>query len=213
MNDPMFDVKEVLVDSSIRFVDDRPLKALKGQNVFRIDLNRLHRQIASQYPQIAQLRIVRQFPHIIKVLAKKRDILLQVQTRGRYLIVDKEGVTMFYAGQPLPSVPLVQGVPIERHRVVLGTSPPIKELTLVVNLFGQLKSHPSTSRLRVLSVEAGNLSKVELTVMPHIRIIVDEDDLATEVNMLEVLLQNGKINWSQVQYIDVRFREPIINAS
>ncbi len=211
-NDPMFDVKDVLVDQSIRFIDERPLKALKGENIFSIDLKRLHRQIVHQYPQIAQLRIVRQLPNTIKVLAKKRDILLQVQTKGKYLIVDTEGVTMFYTGQPL-SVPLVRGVPIERRQVVLGTASSMKELNLVVNLFHQLKSHPYTSRLRVLSVEAGNLSKVAFTVMPNIQIIIDEDDLAAQVNMLEILLQNGKVNWGQVKYIDIRFREPIINAS
>ncbi len=208
----MFNVKNVFVDQSIKFIDDRPLKALKGQNIFSIDLRKLHRQIANRYPQIAQLRIIRQLPDTIMVLAKKRNILLQIQAHNKYLVVDTEGVIMFYVAAPLP-FPLVRGIPLERSRIVLGTVSSIKELNLIVELFKQLKAHPHTSRLKVLTVEASNLSKIELTVMPNIQIIIDQDDLASKVDMLEILFQNGKINWGQVKYIDIRFKEPIINTN
>ncbi|MBI3602284.1 MAG: hypothetical protein HY209_05260 [Candidatus Omnitrophica bacterium] len=209
---PLFDVKQVLVDQSISFIDHRPLKALKGQNIFSVDLAKLHRHIAAEYPQIAMLRIVRQLPDTIKVLAKKRDILLQVQVHGKYLVVDTEGVSMFYTSQAL-AFPVVRGVPFERNKVVLGVASSIKELNLVVELFGQLKLYPHTRQLKVIMVEAGNVSKIELTVMPHVQIIIDQEDLAAKINMLELLLQKGKINWSQIKYIDVRFKEPIISEN
>ena len=211
-NDPIFDVKDVQVEQSISFIDVGPLKGLKGQNIFTVDLVKIHRHIAHQYPQIAQLRIVRQLPDTIKVLAKKRDILLQVQAHNKYLVIDTEGVTMFYTTERW-AFPLARGIPLEKDKIILGAVASIKELNLVVDLFRQLKSHPHTSRLKVVEVAAGNLSKIELRVMPNIQIIIDQDNLAAKVEMLEVFLQNGKINWNQVKYMDVRFKEPIIGQN
>jgi len=211
-NAPIFNVKNVEVEQSIKFIDDRPLKALKGQNILSIDLKRIHEQIANRYPQISQLRIIRQFPDTIMVLAKKRDILFQVQVRKKYLVVDTQGVTMFYSASPL-ACPLVLGVPLEKKRIVMGTVSTSKELNTVVDLFEQFKIHPHTSRLKVLTVQAENLSKIELMVMPNIQIIIDQEDLPAKVDRLEVLFKNGKVNWSLVKYIDVRFKEPIINET
>ena len=209
---PMFNVKEVMWDQSISFMDPKPLNELKGQNIFRVDLVKLHQRISNKYPQISQLSVVRQLPDRIEVLAKKRDILLQLVAHNKFLIVDTEGVTMFYTGSPVP-FPVVRGIPIEKSRIVLGAPSTSKELNLVVDLLRQLKSHPHTSRLRVMSIEAGNLSKIQLLVMPNIQIIIDQDSLAAKVDMLEILFQNGKINWGQVKYIDIRFKEPIINEN
>jgi cell division septal protein FtsQ len=209
---PLFDVKDVLIDQSISFIDSRPLKALKGQNIFGIDLVKLHRQIAGNYPQISQLRVVRQMPDIIKVLAKKREILLQVEIHSKFLIVDMEGVTMFYTPTPLP-YPLIKGIPLARNKIVLGAPTTNKELKLIIELLAQLRSHPRTSRLKLLKIDAGNLSKIQLLVMPNLQIIIDQDDLSAKVRMLEILFENNKINWNHVKYIDIRFKEPIINET
>lgn len=208
----MFKVKDVLVDQSISFIDSKILTGLKGQNIFSIDLNKIHKRISEQYPQISQLSVIRQMPDTIKVLAKKREILFQVQAHNKFLIVDNEGVTMFYTASPL-AYPLVKGVPLQRYKVILGLVAPIKEIALTAELLKQLKSHPHTNRLRVITVDAANLSKIELTVMPNIKIIIDQEDLSQKVGMLDIILQNGKINWKNVKYVDIRFKEPIINET
>ena len=209
---PMFDIKDVMVDQSISFIDHRPLRELKGQNIFSIDLVKLHQQITKQYPQISQLRVERELPDTIKILAKKRNLLLQVVAHNKYLIVDTEGVTMFYTLSPVP-FPIVKGISLEKSKIILGAPSTNKELNLVVELLQDLKSHPNTSRLKIISIDASNLSKIQLLVMPNIQIIIDQDALSAKVAMLEILFQNGKINWGQVKYIDIRFKEPIINEN
>lgn len=211
-NAPLFNIKDVMIDQSISFIDHRPLMRLKGQNIFSVDTNKLHRQLSQQYPQISQLRVVKQMPDIIMVLAKKRDVLLQFQVKHRYLVVDTEGVTMFYAPSPL-SVPLVKGLALENVRIILGASSNVKEVNLMVDLIRQFKAHPQTSRLKIVAVDASNLSKIQLTVMPNIQIITDQEDIARKIDMLEILLNNGKIKWNQVKYIDLRFKEPIIKEN
>ena len=211
-NDNMFDIKDIKVDQSISFIDAKLLTGLKGQNIFSVDLNKIHQRISNQYPQISQLRVMRQLPDSIIVLAKKRDIFFQVQAHNKILIVDTEGVTMFYTAQPM-AFPMVIGVPLQRSKVTLGLPSTIKEISIACELLKQLKAHEHTSRLKVISMQVSNLSKIEMTVMPNIQLIIDQDDLVQKVEMLEFLFQNGKINWNNVKYIDVRFKEPIINET
>ena len=75
---PLFEVKDVMIDRSIQFIDLRALKDLKGSNIFKIDIKKIDRQIAQEYPYIAQLRVVRQLPDRILILAKKREPLMQI---------------------------------------------------------------------------------------------------------------------------------------
>src|SRR5471030_2038553 len=72
---PLFEVKDVMIDKSIQFIDLRALKDLKGANIFKIDIGKIDRQVAQQYPYIAELRVLRQLPDRILVLAKKREPL------------------------------------------------------------------------------------------------------------------------------------------
>src|ERR1700689_29081 len=99
---PLFEIKEVMIDRSIQFIDQRSLKDLKGQNIFKVDINKVDSQIAARYPYIAQLRVVRQLPDRILVLDKKREPLMQIYFKKKYLTLDTEGVALYYTLQPMP---------------------------------------------------------------------------------------------------------------
>ncbi len=116
---PLFAVKDVMIDKSIQFINLRALKQLKGSNIFKIDIKKLDRQITQEYPYIAQLRVVRQLPDRIMILAKKREPLMQIYFKGKFLLVDKEGVALYYSAQPA-DLPQVHGIPLERNWPVLG---------------------------------------------------------------------------------------------
>ena len=44
---PLFEVKDVMIDRSIQFIDLRSLKDLKGNNIFKIDIKKIDRQITA----------------------------------------------------------------------------------------------------------------------------------------------------------------------
>ena len=92
----MFEIKDVMIDRSIGFIDLRALKDLKGTNIFKVDIKKIDRQIAQRYPYIAQLRVVRQLPDRILILAKKREPLMQIYYKKKYLLLDTEGVALYY---------------------------------------------------------------------------------------------------------------------
>ncbi len=206
---PLFEVKDVMIDRSIQFIDLRALKDLKGNNIFKIDINKIDRQIALNYPYIAQLRVVRQLPDRILILAKKREPLMQIYFKKKYLILDTQGVALYYTREPAV-LPQVYGIPLEREWLFLGRAIHGPELSKVVDILNSFKASPYLRRWRIHAVQAGNLSKIDLVVGADMHVILDQDDTQDKIELLQMLISANKINLNQVKYIDLRFKEPVI---
>ncbi len=206
---PLFEVKDVMIDRSIQFIDLRALKDLKGTNIFRVDINKIDRQIAERYPYIAQLRVVRQLPDRILILAKKREPLMQIYYKKKYLLLDTEGVALYYTLQPA-LLPQVYGIPLERSWLFLGGHLRGQELSKVVDILNMFKASPYLRRWRIHAVQAGNLSKIDLLVGENMHVILDQDDTQDKIELLQMLISANRINLDQVKYIDLRFKEPVI---
>jgi len=206
---PLFEVKDVMIDRSIQFIDLRSLKDLKGNNIFKIDIKKIDRQIAENYPYIAQLRVVRQLPDRILVLAKKREPLMQIYFKKKYLIVDTQGVALYYTLGPA-LLPQVYGIPLERGWLFLGRAIRGQEISKVVDILNMFKTSPYLNRWRIHAVQAGNLSKIDLIVGENMHVILDQDDTQDKIELLQMLISANKIDLNKVKYIDLRFKEPVI---
>ena len=198
-----------MIDRSIGFIDLRTLKDLKGTNIFKVNIKKVDRQIAQQYPYIAQLRVVRQLPDRILILAKKREPLLQVYFKKKYLVLDTEGVALYYTLQP-NALPQVFGVPLERGWLFLGGHIRAQELSKVVDILNSFKISPYLKRWRIHTVQAGNLSKIDLLIGENMHVILDQDDTQDKIEVLQMLISANKIDLNKVKYIDLRFKEPVI---
>ena len=208
----LFTVHDVMIDSSIQFIDVADLRRLKGRNIFKVDINKLQAKIQQQYPQVAELRVMRELPDRIKVLAKKRDILFQTMWKGKMLLVDAEGVAMYYTLKAV-DLPLVQGLLGPQAKVSSGYPINVKSLGLVLGIIHNLKAHPHTAGLKVTSMDITNLAKINVVFSVGLRIILDEDQYGLKLGMLEMLMAQRKIDFVRVKYIDLRFHEPVLGEN
>jgi cell division septal protein FtsQ len=206
---PLFEVKDVMIDRSIGFIDVRALKDLKGANIFKLDIKKIDHQISQRYPYIAQLRVVRQLPDRVLILAKKREPLMQVYFKNKYLLLDTEGVALYYVLQPA-ALPLVYGIPIERDWLFLGGHVRGQELSKVVDILNMFKQSAYLRHWRIHAVQAGNLSKIDLLVGENMHVILDQEDTQDKIELLQMLISSNKIDLNKVKYIDLRFKEPVI---
>jgi cell division septal protein FtsQ len=206
---PLFEVKEVMIDRSIGFIDLRALRDLKGTNIFKIDIKKIDRQIIQRYPYIAQLRVVRQLPDRVMILAKKREPLMQIYFKKKYLLLDTEGVALYYILQPAV-LPQVFGIPLERDGLFLGGHIHGQEISKVVEVLNMFKASACLKRWRIHAVQAGNLSKIDLSVGENMHVILDQDDTQDKIELLQMLISANKIDLNKVRYIDLRFKEPVI---
>lgn len=207
----LFVVRDVTIDASLQFIDMADLQRLKGRNIFKIDIKRLQNRIKTQHPQISQLRVTRELPDRIKISAKKREALFQTFFKGKTLLVDAEGVAMYYISGVL-DLPTVQGALSPSSRVVLSASLPQSSAALAASIIRGLKSRPHTARLKIVSLDVSNLSKIDV-VLAGLHVILDQENYSSKLDMLEMLLAQRKIDFAQVKYVDLRFNEPVLGEN
>jgi len=208
----LFRVHDVVIDPSIRFIDVSELRRLKGRNIFSVDITKLQARIKAQYPQISDLQVMRDLPDRIRVLAKKRDALFQTPVKGRVLLVDADGVAMYYVNEPV-DVPVVRGALPAPAKVVLGAPLAAKPVVVATGIMRGFRSHPRTASLKVASVDVENLSKITVLLASGMKVILDGDNYTRKLDVLEMMMAQKKVDFTQVKYVDLRFTEPVLGEN
>jgi cell division septal protein FtsQ len=207
---PLFAIKAVTSTPDVQFVQPRVLRELQGRNIFAVDLKHMHNEIRMLYPQIYDLRIERRFPDTIHVVAKKRDAYAQVLVKQNYLTIDNDATVIFADKKPLPQMVLIKNGKLEKYKIFLGTKLDTPEVLGGLDLIQAFKSNPGLSKYPISDVDVANLSKITFSIGPELQVIVDRDDMAKKLDMLAFLIAQKKLNFLEVKYIDLRFKEPIV---
>ncbi len=59
-------------------------------------------------------------------------------------------------------------------------------------------------------MDVDNLSKVSFNIGPMLEIILDKEDSARKLELLVSLISQKKLDFREVKYIDLRFKEPVV---
>ena len=207
---PLFRIQEVTTDPDVQFLQAKILGRLRGQNIFSIDLNRLHREIRSLFPQIYDLGIERRFPDTIHINAKRREPFAQVLVKQNYLTIDEEGVVIFIDHKPAPKLPLIKNSNLEKRRVLLGSKLATLEIKAAIATLEAFYNNNGLSKYPISEIDVENLSKISFNIGPTLEIILDKDDIAQKLEMLVFLIAQKKLDFREVKYIDLRFKEPVV---
>ena len=207
---PLFRIQEVTADSDVKFLETKILGRLRGQNIFTADLNRLHREIRSVFPQIYDLSVERRFPDTIHINAKRRDPFAQVLVKQNYLTIDEEGVVIFVDRKAAPKLPLIKNSHLEKRRVLLGMKLATPEIKTAIETIQAFYNNNGLSKYPISDVDVENLSKVSFNIGPALQIILDKDDISQKFETLVFLIAQKKLDFREVKYIDLRFKEPVV---
>lgn len=207
---PLFAIKAVTTSADVEFLQPRVLRQYQGVNIFAIDLKRVHKEIRSIYPQIYNLRVERHFPDTLHVIAQKRDAFAQVLAKQNYLTIDKDGVIIYVDKKPLPGLVLIKTAKLDKYKMVLGSKINVPEIMAGMDTIQAFKSNAGISRYPISDIEADNLSKITFNIGPELQIIIDKDEIPQKLGKLSFLIAQKKLNFHEVKYIDLRFKEPIV---
>jgi len=206
----LFVVKEVLYDPSLEFIRTKLVAGLVGRNLFAIDAGKIHRQLELQYPQIANLRVVKRYPNQILIIAKQRVPFAQVKFGQDTVIVDKEGVALTIFSTVDKSLPLIMGFKNVKAKIAMGRVIQDKNLWLALKLLKLFQKIPLLSKYKVVQVDINNPSQIYIFLLENFKIIVDNENVEQKLRFLGLLLSEGKLELNKVQYIDLRFKEPVL---
>ena len=208
--DPMFTVKEVMLEPALVFMKSDELLWAKGKNIFLVDINRIERKLRFQYPQIAHLKVCRKFPDQIFVSATKLNAFVQLRIKDNFFAVDPQGIVLSVTKRPFEMLPLVKGIRLQQSKIILGRALKDEQLSLAVNVVNLFPKIFNRSQLRVSEIDISNSTKIEALLTNNLKIIIDENNIADKINMLRTLLVQNKIDLKTVAYIDLRFPQPIV---
>lgn len=208
----LFEVADVDVERSIEFIDRNYSVALKGQNIFKVDLNMLHQRIKRQYPQIADLHIIKEMPNHIKITAKKRNPAFVFVLKGKYLLVDAQAVAMYYVDKP-GDLPIVFGPFGTRLKFTMGSAITWEYVQDALNIIKVFSSQQQMARLKLTEIDLSNRSRYVLTCSNGFKVFLDQENYKTKLNILNVLLTQRKIDFNAAKYVDLRFNEPVLGEN
>lgn len=207
---PIFKIREVVSDQSLQFIRTRTLDRLIGQSIFDVDLYAVGRRLQVEYPQIDHLRIFRQFPNRIYVDAVRRDPFAVIVSRKQPVLIDKDGIVLALNIPANHRLPLVTGIVSEQSALV---GKPLRgtDLLLAITIIKSVKENPHLESMPITDLDLTNLSQIQCVLANGMKIILEEEKVQQKIAMLGIVVSQGKIKPEELNYIDLRFKEPIIN--
>jgi len=209
-NSSMFKVREVVSQKSLQFIHSRTLDRLVGQSIFDVDLVAVQKKIQGEYPQIDQLRLYRQFPNRIYVDAIRRDPFALIMTRQQKILVDKDGTVLTLTAPSNTRLPVITGLNIDQVAV---SGKPLKhsDVGLAISIIKTVQENPHLESMPVVNLNLTNLSQIQATLANQLKIILAEDKVDQKIMMLGVFIKQSGIKPENINYIDLRFKEPILS--
>ncbi len=204
----VFRIDEVVKIPSLQFIQSRSLDRLLGQNIFRADLKDTERRLKTEYPQLDRLRIVRMLPNRIAVIAEKREPFAVIVLKNQDILVDDTGVIITMNASGNESVPQVIGV---NDVSVLRQDRPLssQKISVGFSVIAALGANDSLRKFKLHWVDVTNLSQIRLQ-MNGMEVVLDHSGIDQKIQTLALLLSDTGIALEQINYLDLRFREPII---
>jgi len=207
---PIFKVREVVSHDSLRFIRSRTLDRLIGQSIFDVNLHLVQKRLQDEYPQIGHLRLYRQFPSRIYVDAVRRDPFAVVSTRRQQILIDKNGVALALTPSVNNNLPVISGISLDQA-AVNGKLLKHPDVELAINIIQSVRNNPHLESMPVVTLDMTNLSQIQCTLINQLKVIMSVENIQQKITMLGIFIKQSGIKPEDINYVDLRFKEPIIS--
>ncbi len=210
-NSHYFQIALVSKDPALNFINDGNLEKLIGKNIFDVDLVDLQKNLLAQYPQVAQLRVVRRLPNQLMIVARQRHPFVEIQLKNRAFTLDQHGFILFSTPVAQGTLPVILGIKETNQRFAIGVPIQSEEMESALNIVRIFKSTPSLLSYQLSKIDIESLAKINLCLSNNLNVIIDSQRVEDKLKLLTFVLTHGGIRLEEIQYIDLRFQEPILS--
>ncbi|MBU0469681.1 MAG: FtsQ-type POTRA domain-containing protein [Candidatus Omnitrophica bacterium] len=205
-----FKVKTIVIDPSLQFINKDDLVRLKGKNIFLIDLKAFENKLNKKYPQVSHLKLVKRFPDQIVIAAKKRLPIVQVNIDDEFCVLDSNGVALEIINKMDKKITLISGTKFKKFTPVLGLPLSSERVNIALNIANVFKSQKELITYSIEDINVSDLSKIKILLNNGLEVLVDKDKVSKNIRVLSLVLSQRQIDFKEVKYLDLRFKEPII---
>jgi len=205
-----FNIQSVDIDPSLQFINKRDLRGVKGKNIFAVDIKEVQRQLSHKFPQASELKVNRRFPNQISVIAKQRMPFVQIRIQDQFAVLDKEGVILSLQNNIDRDLPDIVGTKLNNPKIILGLPLRGPDLSMALKIIRLFVANDSLEAYRIAKINTDNLSKIYCTLNNGIDFIIDREKMAQKIRVLGIVLAQDHLTLKDIQYVDLRFKEPIV---
>lgn len=205
-----FKVKSIVVHPTLKFISEYDFTRYKGENIFKIDLKSIEDRLVKKYPQLSYLKVSRRLPDQLLFIAKKRYPFAQIAINDRIIIMDQESVVIANNSELVDKLPLISGMKDSKLKYAMGLPIGSRNISVALNILSVLKDNNIITDFNNVDINVQEISKIIITMDNKMQIILDKDKIDEKVKVLGVIFAQEKIDFKQVKYIDLRFKEPYI---
>ena len=186
---------------------------VRGQWLWAVDLTTLASALKSQAPDAKQVRVVRVPPDTLRVEVTARQPVGQVQL-GQWHAVDDRGY-VFPVKQPqaVEGLVVLKGVTRADAPLKIGRENETERLQLALRLATQMQHSPMIrAGHRLTTIDVTNPQQLVLILNGETEVRCGaEEELQAQLERLRVVLRKLARQDMMVDYIDVRFEDPVVH--
>ncbi len=206
----IFTIKDIQKEPSLQFVRSQTLDQIMGENIFSVDLRSIQRRLQRQFPEVDKLRVSRKFPDTICLSARKREPFAVLMSHQHEILLDEDGYVLSFDTLPSSRYPVIQGFS-GQTKFVLGRPLRGEAIHLALKIIAEIRAQDPAFDWPLSQIDISNLSQITLLFSNDLTIIFDREHVPQKVQTLAVLLHQGKLDYQNINYIDLRLKDPIIS--
>lgn len=208
---PLFRVRDVVMDPGLHMIDSGILEKFKGRSIFQVDIAALQKTLRVRYPQIDRIRVLRRFPNALLIVAQPRQPYAIVVAGDRAVIVDEQGVVLSLSAEDPPPLPRITGLEA-LAAPALGQPVRRKDLSVGISIIQAIAARDRWKITDIKDVDVSNLSMIPLNLNNGLQVIMDQEQVKYKVRQLDIVLNQLQLDLKEVNYIDLRFKEPVLGT-
>lgn len=207
----MFNVKDFQIVSEIDRGQFPELDSFKGENVFKVNLKHLETRLRLRYPRIGGIRVLRHLPDQLSLSGYMRQPIALTEVSGNTRLLSRDGYVVATVTEGHDNLPFVLGL---KGRVVsLGAKIHDPHFDFVLQATDIVAKDPILSDLEWRSIDIEDPVRLSAVFKKDgflIKVFLDEKGLTPQLEVLSTMLSKAGLNLASVDYIDLRFDEPVI---
>lgn len=184
-----------------------------GQNIFKINLRKEAQGLKKAYPDYKSVTLRRRLPEGIIIDFKLRQAVARVKL-SEYFYVDKEG-TLFLSAPKEESnskLPLIFGLEMRIPHPKSGVKYNENSLQAILEFINNLKkAQDLDAKFKIKEINLANANDVFLFTAGGGKINLGGiGSLNKALSILQRLNDEIDLDFDKIEYIDLRFREPVV---
>ncbi len=200
-----FRIKEVIVINS-----QQDFSYLKGKNIFQIDIRNLSFNIHSRYPENKIIRINRVMPDKLIIEFQRRLPVAMIKLNKDFFLDNLGVIFEMPQDQNRTHLPFIVGLADRINRPQLGMRYNLREINTSLTIIKEAEKLGIAQKYPLKTIDVSRSEYVSFSILDDMKIRMTADNIASKMYILYVLLSQNNLDFSKVDYIDLRFKDPVI---